>query len=67
MKLMSATPARLVFEFKDGTNIGPHDGHMVGLAIILIDADHHDEEWSSVDQNGKRTTGVFHFTRTSAS
>jgi hypothetical protein len=67
MKLTSATPTRLVFEFKDGTNIGPHDGHMVGLAIILIDADHHDEEWSSVDQNGKRTTGVFHFTRASAS
>ena len=30
MKLVSATPARLTFEFKDGTNIGPHDGHMVG-------------------------------------
>jgi len=67
MKLMSATPTRLVFEFKDGTNIGPHDGHMVGLTITLIDADHHDEEWSSVDEAGKRTTAVFHFTRTSAS
>lgn len=67
MKLTSATPARLVFEFKDGTNIGPHDGHMVGLTIDLIDANHHDEEWSSVDQDGKRTTAVFHFTRTSKS
>ena len=46
MKLVSATPARLVFEFKDGTNIGPHDGHMVAVAINLIDANHHDEEWS---------------------
>lgn len=62
MKLVSATPARLVFEFKDGTNIGPHDGHMVGLAIDLIDANHHDEEWS-YEQDGKRSTTVFHYTR----
>ena len=62
MKLVSATPARLVFEFKDGTNIGPHDGHMVGVAIDLIDANHHDEEWSW-EQDGKRSTTVFHYTR----
>jgi hypothetical protein len=62
MKLMSATPTRLVFEFKDGTNIGPHDGHMAGLAIDLIDANHHDEEWS-YEQDGKRSTSVFHFAR----
>jgi hypothetical protein len=66
MKLVSATPTRLVFEFKDGTNIGPHDGHMVGLAIDLIDANHHDEEWS-FEQDGKRSTSVFHFTRVAAS
>jgi hypothetical protein len=65
MKLMSATPARLVFEFKDGTNIGPHDGHMVGLAIDLIDARHHDEEWSW-EQDGKRSTTVFHYARVAA-
>jgi hypothetical protein len=62
MKLVSATPTRLVFEYKDGTNIGPHDGHMVGLAVNLIDANHHDEEWSW-EQDGKRSTSVFHFTR----
>jgi len=62
MKLVSSTPTRLVFEFKDGTNIGPHDGHMVGLAIDLIDANHHDEEWS-YEQDGKRTTSVFHYAR----
>jgi hypothetical protein len=66
MKLVSATPTRLVFEFKDGTNIGPHDGHMVGLAINLIDANHHDEEWSW-EQDGKRSSSVFHFTRVTAS
>jgi hypothetical protein len=62
MKLVSASPARLVFEFKDGTNIGPHDGHMVAVAIDLIDANHHDEEWS-YEQDGKRSTTVFHYTR----
>ncbi len=66
MKLVSATPTRLVFEFKDGTNIGPHDGHMAGLAIDLIDANHHDEEWT-YEQDGKRTTTVFHYTRVAAS
>jgi hypothetical protein len=65
MKLVSSTPARLVFEFKDGTNIGPHDGHMVGLAVDLIDANHHDEEWS-YEQDGKRSTGVFHYSRVMA-
>jgi hypothetical protein len=61
-KLTSATPSRLVFKFKDGTNIGPHDGHMVGLVIDLIDANHHNEEWTYV-QDGKRSTTVFHFKR----
>jgi hypothetical protein len=65
MKLVSAGPARLVFDFKDGTNIGPHDGHMVGLALDLIDAAHHDEEWSW-EQDGKRSTTVFHFARVAA-
>jgi hypothetical protein len=62
MKLVSSTPTRLVFEFKDGTNIGPHDGHMVALAINLIDANHHDEEWS-YEKDGKRDTGVVHYAR----
>jgi hypothetical protein len=62
MRLASSTPKRLVFEFKDGSNIGPHDGHMVGVAIDLIDTNHHDEEWS-YEQDGKRTTAVFHYVR----
>jgi hypothetical protein len=62
MKLVSASPARLVFEYKDGTNIGPHDGHMVAVAIVFIDANHHDEEWS-YEQDGKRSTTVFHYAR----
>jgi hypothetical protein len=65
MKLVSATAARLVFDYKDGTNIGPRDGHMVGLAIDLIDATHHDEEWSW-EQGEKRSTTVFHYARAGA-
>ncbi len=64
MKLMSSTPTRLVFEFKDGSNIGPNDGHMVGLVIDFLDPDHHDEAWSYLD-GGKRSTTVFHYTRSS--
>ena len=65
MKLTSATPQRVVFEFMDGTNIGPHDGHMVGVAIVFLDKDHHDEEWS-YEEDGKRSTTTFHYTRASA-
>jgi len=66
MKLTSATPTRLVFEFKDGTNIGPHDGYMAGLTIDILDANHHDEEWSYL-QDGKRSTSVFHYARAGTS
>ncbi len=62
MKLVSASPARLVFEYKDGTNIGPHDGHMTAVAIVFLDGNHHDEEWS-YEQDGKRSTTVFHYAR----
>ena len=65
MKLISSTPTHLVFEFKDGTNIGPKDGHMVGLVIDILDRDHHDEAWSYLD-GGKRSTTVFHYARTDA-
>lgn len=65
MKLVSTTPQRVVFDFKDGTNIGPKDGHMVGVAIVMIDANHHDEEWS-YEQDGKRSTTTFHYTRAAA-
>jgi hypothetical protein len=55
-------PSRIVFDFKDGTNIHPGDGYMKRLALVFIDADHHDEEWS-YDQGGTLHTGTFHFTR----
>lgn len=56
-------PNRVVFKFKDGTNIGPHDGHMQEVVFIFDGADHHMEDWSYVDEHGKVTTGHFDFKR----
>ncbi len=55
-------PNRLVFKFKDGTNIGPHDGHMEQVAFVFDGPDHHIEEWTYLD-NGKLTIGKFDFRR----
>ncbi len=57
-----ADPARVAFEFKDGTNIHPGDGYMKRLVLTFVDADHHDEEWS-YDQGGTLMPATFHFTR----
>lgn len=54
---------RVVFKFKDGTNIGPHDGHMQEVTFIFQGPNQHVEEWSSVDEHGKVTTGRFEFKR----
>ena len=56
-------PNRIGFKFKDGTNIGAHDGHMEGVAFIFDGPDRHVEEWMYVDKNGERSTGRFEFTR----
>ena len=55
-------PNRVVFKFKDGTNIGPSDGHMEQVAFIFYGPDHHIEEWTFLD-NGKLTTAKFDFQR----
>jgi hypothetical protein len=55
-------PNRVVFKFKDGTNIGPHDGHMEQVAFVFDGPDHHIEEWTFLE-NGKLTTGRFDFRR----
>jgi hypothetical protein len=64
MQMVAASaPNQLAFRFKDGTNIGPGDGHMVGLVITFIDANHHDEAWA-YEENGKELpASVFHYTR----
>lgn len=58
----NADPNRIVFKFKDGTNIGPNDGHMVQLAIVIDGSNHHLEEWTYED-HGKQETSVFDFRR----
>ncbi len=50
------------FEFKDGTNIRPGDGHMQSLMITYVDADHHNETWG-YDDNGKVQSGTMYLTR----
>ena len=42
----SAAPNQLTFDFVDGTNIAPGEGHMARLTITFTDADHHDEAWT---------------------
>lgn len=56
-------PNRVVFKFKDATNLGAHDGHMQEVAFIFDGADHHIEEWTYVDEQGKLSTGRFDFKR----
>lgn len=55
-------PNRLVFKFKDGTNIAPTDGHMQQVAFVFDGRDHHVEEWTYTD-NGKEFTTKFDFKR----
>lgn len=56
-------PNHIVFKFKDGTNIGPHDGHMQEVAFTFDGADHHTEDWTYIDAKGATTVGHFDFKR----
>jgi hypothetical protein len=58
MKVISADAKSVSFEFVDGTNIGPGDGHMQRVTFSEPDADHHVEEWVFTD-HGKELTQVF--------
>ncbi len=56
-------PNVILFEFKDATNLATPDApHMDHVKFTIIDADHHIEEWSYLD-NGKIATGRFDFRR----
>lgn len=55
-------PNRLLFKFKDGTNIQSDTGHMHQVAFVLDDPNHHAEEWTYI-QNGKESTTRFDFKR----
>jgi hypothetical protein len=58
MKIVSADAKSASFEFVDGTNIGPGDGHMQHVTFTQPDADHHTEEWVFVD-HGKDIKELF--------
>jgi hypothetical protein len=58
MKVVSSDAKSVSFEFVDGTNIGPGDGHMQNVTFTQPDADHHLEEWVFLD-HGKEIKELF--------
>jgi hypothetical protein len=58
-------PSEINFEFKDGTNIRPGDGHMQQLTLTFVDADHHNETWG-YSSNGRIEAGTAYMTRAKA-
>ena len=51
MKVVSSDAKSVSFEFMDGTNIGPGDGHMQHVTFTQPDADHRIEEWVFLDHS----------------
>lgn len=51
---------QVAFDFVDGTNIGPGEGHMKSVVFTFTDAEHHEEAWTSSAGAG---AAVFKFTR----
>ena len=59
----SSEPNVVTFEFKDATNLQSlTDPHMVGLKITFMDANHHYEEWTFLE-NGRKSSSRFDFRR----
>lgn len=56
----SKAPNQVAFDFVDGTNIAPGDGHMKGVVFTFVDADHHEEAWTS---SGGGAPAIFKFAR----
>jgi hypothetical protein len=56
----SAAANQVSFTFVDGTNIGPGEEHMRGVVFTFIDADHHEEAWTS---SGSPKPAIFKFAR----
>ena len=53
---------KLVFKFKDGTNIGPGAGYMHQVTFTIDGPDRHSEDWTYLDK-GKETVAHFDFKR----
>lgn len=62
MKLSEADAKSASFEFMDGTNIGPGDGHMQHVTFSQVDPDHHVEDWTFAD-HGKELKERFELAR----
>jgi hypothetical protein len=62
MKVATADAKSVSFEFVDGTNISPGDGHMQRATFTQADADHHVEEWVFLD-HGKEIKELFNLER----
>ena len=60
--VMDGEHNRLVFAFKDGTNIKPEVGYMHQVAFILDGPNHHIQEWTFL-KNDKKETSHFDFKR----
>jgi hypothetical protein len=58
MQVIASDTKSVSFEFFDGTNIAPGDGHMQHVSFNRPDADHHVEEWVFVD-HGKEMKELF--------
>jgi hypothetical protein len=56
----SAAANQVAFSFVDGTNIGPGEEHMRGVVFTFVDADHHEEAWTS---SGSSKASVFKYAR----
>lgn len=66
----SASPdgKTITFSFIDGTNMAsPKAGHMDHLVISMPDADHHTEDWTFVQEDGKQMKEHFELARVKAS
>lgn len=55
-------PNKLIFKFKDGTNLEPATGHMNQIVFIIGGANHHIEEWTYL-KDGQQTTSRSDFHR----
>jgi hypothetical protein len=59
----SSDPNVIEFRFKDVTNLSsPDAAHITGVKFTFIDANHHTEEWTAVE-NGKEQVARFDLTR----
>jgi hypothetical protein len=58
----------ITFNFIDGTNMAtPKAGHMNNLVITMPDSDHHTEDWTFVQEDGKQMKEHFELARVKAS